>query len=192
MKKTFLLVALMTSQLFGAAAPVPGTFGYELNRSSGLARKYSLGTAVVNGNQFGMRGMWKFSDQGGAAGAVLKLHDSEGLNVSLPAGAVVTNCLIDVPVLITSSTGSAKMSFSASGIGDLKAATFIGQFAGQASTLNVSNGVSSKPTACIPEGTATNMIRLTSEGNLQVAIGSEAVTAGQVDVWVEYILSGSL
>lgn len=190
MKKTFLLVALLTSQLFGAAAIQPLVGGYELNRSGAVQRKYSLGTAIANG-PFGVRGVWKFSDQGGAAGAVLKLHDSEGLNVTLPAGAVITNCLIDVPVLLTSSSGSAKMSFSASGIGDLKAATFIGQFAGQASTLNLSSGVSSKPSACIPDGTTAAMIRLTSEGALQVGIGSEALTAGQVDVWVEYILSGS-
>lgn len=192
MKKTLLLVALLTSQLFGAAAPVPSTFGYELNRSGALARKYSLGTAVVNGNQFGMRGMWKFSDQGGAASTNLKLHDSEGLNVTLPAGAVVTHCYIDTPVLVTSATSSGKVSFSASGIGDLKAATFIGTFANQASTINSANGASSKPLACIPDGTATNMIRLASEGSLQISIGSEALTGGQVDVWVEYILSGSL
>lgn len=189
--KKYLLIALVTGQLFGSAAITPAAGGYELNRSSAVARKYSLGTRLADGT-FGTRGVWKFSDQGGAANSNLKLHDSEGLNVTLPAGSVVTHCYIDVPVLLTSSTGSAKMSFSASGIGDLKAATFIGQAAGQASTLNVSNGVTSKPTACLPDGTVSNMIRLTSEGALQVSIGSEALTAGQVDVWVEYILSGSL
>lgn len=190
--KKYLLLLMTASQLFGAAAPTPAGAGYEINRMNAVSRKYSLGTAVVNGNQFGMRGVWKFSDQGGAAGAILKLHDADGLNVTIPNGAVVTHCYIDVPTTLTSSTGSAKMAFGVSGIGDLKAATFIGQASGQTSTLNVSNGVTSKPTACTPDGTTANMIRLTSEGALFVQIGSEAVTAGQVDVWVEYILSGSL
>lgn len=191
MKQLFMLALFTASQLFAHGAGTYNATGYELNRQSAVNRKYNVGTKLVDATQFGTRCTWKFSDQGGAAGTNLKLHDAEGVNCTFPAGTVFTNCLIDVPVLVTSSTTSGKVSLSASGIGDLKAATFIGGAPGQASVINVANGVSSKPLACIPDGTTANMIRLTSEGALQISIGSEALTAGQVDVWVEYILSGS-
>lgn len=170
------LIALTTAQVFGAAAITSAAGGYSLNRKDALNRKYHVGTALANG-PFGVKAKWKYSDQGGAAATDLTLHDSEGLAVTLPDNAIIRDCLIDVVTQPTSSTSSGSLAFSSSATADLKAATVVASL------------TTTTPIVCLPVGTVGTMIKLSSEATLKVRTGSEALTAGEINVWVEYVLS---
>lgn len=174
--KSFLLGLLCSATLLAAPAVTPGQ-GLELNKRSVVDTKYASGTQLVNAAQFGTKGTWDFAVSGGAAATDIPLLDKAGRRVSLPTGAVITNCLIDVVTQPASSTGSASIAISSKAVADLKAATFPASYT---TTL---------PIVCIPVGTVGTMIKTTSELQLKIRVGSEALTAGKINVWVQYVLS---
>lgn len=172
--KKFLLTLIISIPLMGASV-VSNNGAYELNRSSAVARKYALGTNLQGAGALGVKAQWDFAKSGGASGD-LTLKDPEGNPVKLPTGAIITNCLLDVVTQPTSSTGSGSIAFSSSAVGDLKA----------------SQVVASWPIgrqACIPTGSTGTMIKLASEAPLKIRVGSERLTAGKINVWVQYVLS---
>lgn len=173
--KSFLFALILSLPLMGATVLSPNG-AYEINRSSAVARKYAMGTQLLSATQFGVKAQWSYAVSGGASGDI-PLLDHEGRPVKLPTGAIITNCLIDVVTRPTSSTSSGKLSLSSSAVADLKAATFVNSWS------------TSSRTACIPDGTTGNMIKMASEATLKIRVGSEAVTAGKINVWVEYVLS---
>lgn len=183
MTKFLLYLTLFAASAFGSSLPTGPVAGYEFNRMNPVSRKYNLGTHLVDAQSWGTRGQWSFSDQGGAAGQDLFLHDVDGQNVSIPKGAVLTDCYLDVVTAPTSSTSSGSIAWSSSDAADLKAATFVSAYT-----------IGSLIHCTKPSGsyTSATMIRFTSEGFLKVRIGSEALTAGKINVYLQYILSGAL
>ncbi len=174
--KKVLLGLLATVQLF-AAPVITSTGGYELNRSSTLNRKYHVGTALANG-PFGVKGTWDYAVSGGAASSTIYLLDNESQRITLPTGAVVTNCLVDVVTAPTSDGASANLAFHMQSNGEVvKAATHKSVFT---TTL---------PIVCTQTGSVSNMLKLASETSLTVRIASEAMTAGKINVWLQYVLS---
>lgn len=173
--KKILLALLATAQIFGAAAITSSGGGYELNRASSLDRKYAVGTYLGNG-PFGVKAVWDFAVSGGAANTDITLKDAEGVAVTLPTGAIIRDCLISVATQPTSSTSSASMAFSSKAVADLKAATVVASY------------TTTTPIVCLPVGTVGTMIKLASEATLKVRIGSEAATAGKINLWIEYVL----
>lgn len=173
MKSLILASVLLSWQLLGAPA-LTSNGAYELNKASSLHRKYSVGTKLYDAQQFGVKATYNYSVHGGAI-STINLDDHDGKDVTLPAGAVITNCLIDVVTQPNSAGGTATLALTASSAGDLKAALDEDSWSNQI--------------ACIPDGTTGNMIKLASAKTLTVAIASEALTAGKVNVWVEYVLS---
>lgn len=173
MKKIFLSL-LVTANLFAITA-INKDGAYELNRSSRLARKLSLGTQVSGGQW--LKGIYSFAIQGGVANTDISLVDDEGLVVKLPSGSIIYDCLINVLTQPTSSTLSGSLAFSSNASADLKAATFVSSY------------TTASRIACIPTGTAASSIKLSSEGTLKVRLGSEALTAGKVNIWVNYVIS---
>lgn len=153
--------------------------GYELNRKDALNRKYAVGTKLATGT-FGVKGKWKYSVQGGAANSTVVLQDGEGLPVKFPTNSLITDCIIEPVVKPTSSTGSGSLAFSVSNTGDLKAAAFVAAY------------TVSAPLACtvIRTTLSSMLIRPASEATLTMGIGSEALTGGEVNVHVGYVLGG--
>ena len=176
MKIISLLIATMSFVTF-AASPLTSGQAYQLNRSSKLAADIQLGVNLRDAQQFGTKAQWSYAVSGGAANSDISLLDSEGRPVKLPAGAVITNCLIDVVTQPTSATSSGKLAFSSKAVADLKASSFVAAYT---TTL---------PLACIPTGTQATMIKLSSEGTLKVRTGSEALTGGKINIWVQYVLA---
>lgn len=172
----YLSLLLLSTNLF-AATMLSTNGAYEINRAGDVWAKYQAGTQLLSATQFGVKAQWSFADQGGAASSDLVLHDLFGQPVKLPAGSIITNCLIDVVTQPVSSTGSGSLALSSKAVADLKAATFP---AGWTTTL---------PLVCIPIGTVGTMIEATSEMTLKIRTGSEALTAGKINVWVQYVIS---
>ena len=173
--KKFLLALVLSTSVF-ANTGIDESGAYKLNRSSKLFRDLGVGTLLSGGHW--IKGQWSYATSGGAADANISLLDHEGVAVKLPANAIVQDCLIDVVTAPTSSTSSGKIALSFSTVGDLKASS-VAHTTFQANTR----------VACIPVGTAATAIKATSEATLKLLVGSEALTAGKINVWVNYVVS---
>lgn len=177
MKKT--LIALLVAGSSFGALPVTSGGAYQLDRASKLNLDQKVGTNLYNAQQFGMKAVWSYAIQGGAANSDLTLQDPSGAAAKLPTGAIIKDCMIDVVTTPTSSTSSGTLAFSSNAVADLKAAAL-----GHTGYLS-----STGEYACIPDGTVGNAIQMASEATLKVRIGSEALTAGKINIWVEFVLS---
>ena len=171
----FLLGIILTADVFGASPPTKDQ-AYQLNRASKLNADAQVGTALRNAGQFGVKATWDKSVLGGSGD--LYLVDEENKQVKLPSGAVIRDCLIDVVTQPTSSGNSGKISLGVSALGDLKADALVH------TTYTTSARI-----VCLPVGTVGTMIKLSSEGRVIMRIGSEPLTAGKINVWLEYVLS---
>lgn len=175
--KKFIFALLATGQLFAASVITDSGGGYELNRASTLNRKYSVGTHLANGT-FGVKGQWSFAVSGGAASTDIYLLDAEGLRVSLPAKSIVTNCLIDVATAPTAATTSGGATFLLKSNGEsLKGLTYNASL------------TTTAPIACTPTGSVGQMLKIASETFPVLRTTSEAMTAGKINVWLQYVLS---
>lgn len=183
MKKLLLFLTVCSMGFGSSITLLPKQGAYEVNRSSALFRKFNVGTHIADSQQWGSRAQWDFAASGGAANSDITLKDYDGQSVMVPAGAVLVDCYLDVVTAPTSSTSSGSLAWSSSDVGDLKAATFVNSYT-TGSLIHCT-----KPSGSFTSGT---MIRFTSEGTLKVRVGSEAITAGKINVYLQYILSGAL
>lgn len=148
---------------------------FDLNRASpGAMQKHALGSLVTEQKVWTLKAVYDFSKLGGAIGTVV-LKGPDGLNAVLPKGAVIRDCLIDV-VTAPTSGGSATIALGTGQSGtDLKSATAIASYTGLV--------------ACVPVGTAATAIKLTADRSPTATIATAALTAGKINVFIDYTLS---
>ena len=114
---------------------------------------------------------YDFDKHGGAVGAISVQGNG------LPAGAIITSGVIHVTAAVTSG-GAATVSVGLVSAADLRAATAVGSL-----TLNALLDV-------IPDGAATNMIRVASADNTAIfTVGTAALTAGRIVLAIEYFVT---
>lgn len=116
------------------------------------------------------KGQYDFSVSGGATGAYNLLPETE----LIPAKAVITAVYFDT-VTAPTSGGSATIALGVNTTTDLKGATAYGSFSGI--------------TAGIPVSSAATSVKVTAASNLVMTIGTAALTAGKINVFVEYFIS---
>lgn len=147
---------------------------YSLDHNNGLENlKVGLGTEL-NKCVNVVKGKYRFASLGGAVGSY-SLVDDDGVVVKIPAGAVVTKSYVRIVQAFVSSGGSGTIALTLQSAGDVLAAV-------DADTLS---GVA----AGLQDGAAANMLVLTAERTLTLAVATAALTAGKADVFVEYVLS---
>lgn len=177
MKKLMLTLLVFSTALFGAAV-LDNAGAYKLNRENKLSRDLARGTQLLNATQFGVRGKWVY-DSSLASSSSVGAHnfvDAEGVAITLPNKAVVTNCLIDVVTKPLATGTKTLISLDLASTGDLKASSEKDNY--QVGRI-----------ACIPTGTVATMIKLAAAKTPTLSITSEAVTAGKVFIWLQYVLS---
>lgn len=114
---------------------------------------------------------YDFSKHGGAVSAISVTGNG------LPAGAIITSGLVHVETAVTSA-GSATVSVGIATAADMLAAT-----AKASLTLDALVDV-------IPDGAATNMVRLTAADNTAIfTVATAALTAGKIHLIVEYYVT---
>ena len=127
-------------------------------------------TATPNLYQPGLGGYVKatydFTEHGGIVG------DNE-CDLTLPSGAIIYNGFANV-ITDPTSGGSATVAIKIEGTADLLAATAIASVTGQ---LDL-----------VPDGTAANVVELTAERKLTVTVATAALTAGTIDVYLQYFV----
>lgn len=128
---------------------------------------------LLNQKRGVLKCVYDFSVQGGAIGTI-KLVDDTGQQAVLPIGALITQVYTDVVTALTTSA-SGTLSLGANTTVDLLAATAAATFSGTQ--------------AGIATGTAATMVKLTAARNIVAAIATGALTAGKLNVFVEFVLS---
>lgn len=173
MKNLIFAMLVLTAQAF---AVVSSSGAYQLDRAGAVERKYSLGSNLREAQTFGLKGQWSVESQGGSASTSYAFKN-EWLSedITLPQGAIIKECFFDVVQSVTSATSSGKFSLDANSTGDLKTAAFANTYSGRV--------------ACIPTGAIGSAIKLTAERTLQLTVGSEALSAGKVNLFLQYVLS---
>jgi hypothetical protein len=174
MRKFFLALAAIALPQVALALPVPHKdVEFQLNRGVGSMQRTQLGTRLMRESKRVMRARYDFAVGSGSSLASITLKDVNGGNAVLPDGAIITNVIFDVLTAPTSN-GSAQLAFTAASAGDLKAATAIASFTGLV--------------AGVPVGTAATAIKLTAEATLAMAVTVADLTAGKIDLLIEYHL----
>jgi len=112
---------------------------------------------------------YDFAKDGGAVGDIA-LRGGK-----IPAGAIVNNGTIDVEIGCTSG-GSATLALALVSAADIKAATAVATFS-LAAIL-----------ATVPVGTAATSVRTTAYSGLTLSIGVAALTAGKLNIALEYYM----
>lgn len=174
MKKFFaLLLALVVPTLVQAEYKKPAEVRDILNQGYGATTQ--LGTQLVDKKTQVLKAQYSYAASGGAVGEV-SLLDTDGKPAKLPDNAVIKNCLIDV-VTAPSSTSSAATIALGTGLSatDLKAATAIASYSGLV--------------ACVPVGSAATSIKMTDEHTVKATIAAHPLTAGIINVFIEYFVS---
>lgn len=143
-----------------------------LNKMNSTAQKIRLGD-LIEGQQGCLRATYDFSVLGGAVGTV-NLLDPSGNAATLPDKAIVTQVYIDEVTNVTSG-GSATIAIGLNTTTDLIGATAIASFTGII--------------AGTPTGTAATMVKATAARTITATIGTAAVTAGKLEVFIEYVVS---
>lgn len=149
---------------------------FELNRANDLFLRRQFGTILARKPNI-VRARYDFSVQGGAVGSVNLLEDLTDANsiIKLPDNAIIKFGLVDILTAMASGGGAGTIALDSESAGDLLAAV-------DADTL-------SGLVAGIPVGSAATMLKMTAERTLTATIGTEDLTAGKFDQYIEYWLA---
>lgn len=179
MKKIHLCLLSFILALFTATTAFAGTYAEEkgaefrLNQASPNAMaKDRLGSRVVMAQVRTAILRYDYAKQGGTNGTIALVSEL-GKPWTLPKGAVITGCFIDVA---TTPTGAGTISIgTGASATDLKGATAIASYTGIV--------------ACVPVGTAATAIKLSADQSPYITVASGPVTGGKFNVLVQYTIS---
>jgi len=121
-----------------------------------------------------MQAVYDFSVEGGAV-STIGLKDVFGNKAILPSGALIKKVIIHVETALTSG-GAATIAVDSEAAADLKGATAVATYA-LAANLDG-----------IPDGAAANIVRLTADRQISIAIAVAALTAGKMHIFVDYVV----
>ncbi len=130
--------------------------------------------SVLHGQLGCLQAIYDFSVDGGAVGTIY-LKDAFGEKAMLPSGALIKKVIIHVETALTSG-GLATISVGSEAAADLKAATAVASYSLAANLDGV------------PDGAAANIVRLTADKQIQIAVAVAALTAGKLHVFVDYVV----
>lgn len=130
-----------------------------------------MGTQGLENNKRVAYFEYDYDKEGGAVGDITLDRGDK-----LPEGAIVTSGVVHSQTAVTSG-GSATIALKLNSSGDVLAATAISNFTANA-LLDV-----------VPDGTASNMVRISSAKYLTMTIATAALTAGKFVVALEYVMT---
>lgn len=148
---------------------------YQLDRMNSSAIKNGLGSEL-NKTKNVAKGIYDFSTQGGVFTTAYNLLDDDGVAVTIPSGAIVKAVYIHTVVAVTS-LGSATISLQMNAANDLLNAEAKATFA-----LNAL-------VAGIPVDTMATAVRATADRIVKLVPNTATLTAGKLNVFIEYVLS---
>lgn len=136
----------------------------------------TVNSKPLDGNLRTARVEYDFAVDGGAIGSITLRGQG-----AIPDNAIIVDGLIDVITTFTSATDAATVALTANSAGDLKAAVAIS---------NGANPWDAGLKDLVPVSTAATSVKLTADRSLVMAIAGEALTAGKMVIFVNYMLGG--
>lgn len=184
---SFLLVVFLGIEAFSATNAKEYGAVFNFNHGQGF-QNYLLGTKTLRDQVRDLKITYDFTKMGGATGtaALWFMADSGGSPQSkssaIPANALITGCYFDVitaPVGTNASLAFDTGAHAVTGNADLLVAT------GAAAKFTVG---SIQP--CIVTGSAATAIKVgTADVVPQYSVGTAALTAGKINLHIQYVLS---
>lgn len=149
---------------------IPVRPAYQVNR--GAVKQESL-----NHVQYGATAIFDTAanDSAGVSNKTIAAH---GLGVYLPINAIIVRALYQVKTGFTSATNAGQIALKAQAANDLKTSTAVSDGSLSGAGLN----------DCVPVHSAATSILLTAERELVSTVSVEALTAGKLILYVEYII----
>lgn len=133
------------------------------------------------------------TDSAGVANSTIAAH---GTGVYLPDNAIVTSCFYDVLTTFTSATDAATIALSIEGADDLRAAVAISNGAnpwdaGLTGALPGNFALDGGVLTAIAmmDARAGSFVKLSAEKELTATVAVEALTAGKMIIYLEYVIS---
>jgi hypothetical protein len=159
-----------------------GAYQAQFNFNHGQGFQNSqLGTKIIRDGVHDLVVQYSFAVDGGAISTKTVMRtpatqtSPQEPNGTLPKGAVVIGCYIDVITAGTTSASGTMALSTGQSAGDLKAATAAASYTGIV--------------ACIPVQTAATAIKITADSKPYYAIATGALTAGKWNLHIQYVLS---
>ncbi len=167
MKKLILSILLLPMIAF---ANITLEDEFAINRLSGAAQKYGLGTKLAK-TRASVLCKYSYAVQGGAVGDVNLLRDlsDSASTCVIPDNAVIVNVFTDT---ITAAAGGS-LGFTAVSASDLKTAISASAYSGIQAGVPVS---------------AATAIKLSADKTRKASITNSALSAGVVNLYVDYYL----
>lgn len=132
-------------------------------------------------------------DSSGVANSTVASH---GTGIYLPDNAIITGGFYDVITTFTSATDAATIALTSESAGDLRAAVAISNGAnpwdaGEHGILpgNFALDGNALTQIAMMDARAASFVKLSSEKELTVTVGVEALTAGKMIIYLEYVIS---
>lgn len=185
--KSFLTLAFLIPSIAFSAFQKPEAIRDELNLTP-FGEHVQLGTQVQSKKKHVLQAYWDFNRQGGAVGRIDLLDAKDMKKAVIPAGAIITGCLIHV---LTKPTGasSPKIAFSTGDVlEDLKDLTAITSFATPDSLVacDIAGLSTAKKMPGFTDGYSSGY---TKEYTPTLQIGTSGLDGGKINLWLEYILN---
>lgn len=174
-----LLAVLGLAPAAFAVTPAETEVEFQLNRGDHVRARTQLGTQVIRRSVLTLRCNYDFTRDAGAVGSTNLIDVATGKDCKLPSKAIVKQVILHVITGVTSG-GAGTVTITANSAGDLLNAA-------AKTTVDVADELS----AGIPVNTAATAVVMTAERTLLWTIGSNALTAGKVEVFFEYWLGAS-
>jgi hypothetical protein len=174
----FIFAVLVSALLVGqsVAADITAENEYLLNNfMGGVAHKVSLGTMFTRMEKKVVSAT--FNPSANTAERAMAAHT---FGLQIPAGAIITRVFYEVLTNFTSAAGTATIALHLEGANDVVSAIAIN---------DVSTPWNTGRREGIQTGTAATMIKTTAARYLTATVGTQALTAGKMNVYVEYIVS---
>jgi hypothetical protein len=185
--KTFLSLILMLPMIANAAFPRGEAIRDELNATP-YGEHVQLGTQLQSKKEHVLQAYYDFNRQGGAVGTIDLLDAKDMKKAVIPAGAILTGCLIHVLTAPTSS-GSTTLGFSTGDrLEDIKDNTAKATF-DTPDTL-VGCDIAGLSTALkMPGYTDGYSSGYTKDYTPTMKINVSGLDGGKLSVWITYILN---
>lgn len=126
---------------------------------------------LVNKTQNLVRVTWDYTVDGGAVGTI-----SPSRGAVLPASAIITRAWFNTLTTLVAGSGTPTIAWNSEGAGDIYAAATYANF-------TAANFV-----AGIEDGTTTHSLKMLADRTVKMTIASASVTAGKIDLFIEYVL----
>jgi hypothetical protein len=148
-----------------------------LNATDPVAgKKYGLGDLIAQQKGV-LTAVYDFAALGGAVGDILLIDDA-GNPAVLPDDAVVVRSYVEAITALDSAGDTATAALKLQAAGDILAAT---------AQADLGAGVFVEG---LQDGYAGTFLKLTAERQLKLTVGTEALTAGKLRVYLEWVQGG--